>query len=88
MAKINQKQKEAEDKERKLGFLADWINTASVGEENNYEYGYKKLKKKLQLTANNYKRNITVYVSSARQSDVKDLLHFLKPPKDRIPVSG
>lgn len=87
MSKITQKRKskskdiKREEKLRQAGFLADYIETATVGSTSDKfaKYFYRKLKKKIIMEANNFKRTLDVYASSAYNDDEKIILHKLMP---------
>lgn len=67
--------------ESKLGFLPEWIEDASIGKKDSKgkKHIYRKLDKKLKISANNYKRQLDVYFSSAEIDDSNRLLNFLLP---------
>lgn len=70
-----------EPNDKRLGFMADFVEEASVGDENTAgsKMFYKKLDKDLVVESNNYKRSIKVYISSASQEDKNQLLNYILP---------
>lgn len=68
-----------------LGFMPEWVEDASIGDENpiNKKYIYKKLKKPLVIESNNSKKEVDVYFSSAEKEDLNKLLNYLLP-KNKI----
>jgi hypothetical protein len=72
-----------ETPESKLGFLPDYIEDATVGdvEVPGKKYIYRKLDKPLEIQSNNSKRALDVYISSAEEDDLNQLLNYLLPKK-------
>lgn len=66
--------------EEVLGFLPEWIDEVVVGDtKDKNKTIYKKLGKKLEIEANNYRRTIDIYFSSASKDDTNNLLNYILP---------
>lgn len=77
--KTTTKQK-VEKPEETLGFLPEWIDEVVVGDtKDKNKTIYKKLDSKLEIEANNYKRTIDIYFSSASKDDTDNLLNYILP---------
>ena len=69
-----------EKTEEVLGFLPEWIDEVVVGDtKDKNKTIYKKLDSKLEIEANNYKRTIEIYFSSASKDDTNNLLNYILP---------